>query len=747
MLLSSLLAATVAVDGATLSLDADLYDVGQPIGLVVSGQPGDQVTLLLSGSTASVGLPGIGTLGVSLTDGFFAVGLGNIPADGTLEAECEIGCESPLLREPCYLQAVTISTSGAPDPFCITEVITLQGASDQCGLCASDPDNDDSLALDPRDWGLDFSGLGVAERLRFVGGGEFSELPDGTARLRGLLQDDVDPNCRAYVDLLLLDRVSPLDPEHPPVGSPVLGLVPGAYVDQGGALNPANWHYYTLAAGSLEGLQGCLEGARLSLTSSGVAAQVGNGANNANGGFGLEAELVWIVDEQPSSGSLAESGVASLRSDARTCDEGGDSSCPTTADADSDFCTGGDHAVWFKQLGSDWRFVGGFGELIEFDDGTATLTGEIFNTDEPGERFQIDVLLADRVAPGDASHPPAGSPKLGLCDELYADQGGPVDPDTFVYYTETVGLLTGLGDFDGALLAIERKGPSFQIGVGANVKNPNYGLSGWFDITVLQQPFNGFHIEDKNGDFNVDLVDCPDPIAPSTAPICAYDFEAQSGMTAFDVAGDLDLDFQNGNGQIDWVNDAHGRGVRFDQGSSGTARLWAGGDEEADGLLANLVATGAFTVQVAAKVSEDSRDDARIVSFSDGTAVDDRNFSLMVYPHDDEELESEFRVVTSSGAHREELEIDDEDAEADDFAVWAMSFELGVLRGYLDGELIGEWTVGGDLSAFESRSFQLGNEASLNRAFDGVLYDVRIWNRALSEQELSSESGALHQDA
>lgn len=752
MFLPTLLAAMPAVDGATLSLDADLYDIDQPIGVTVTGDPGDRAWILLSSSVDSVELPGLGTVGVSLTDGLLTLDLGYIPAGGVLEVDCDITCDSPLLQEPCYLQAVTIDVLD-PQPICFTEVVVLQGASADCNVCAADPTGDAALSADPRDWGLDLTGIGFAERLRFTQGGEFAESPDGTARLSGIVAADDDPTCTAYVDLLFDSRVQPLDANHPPAGNPVLGLNAGAYVDQGGSINPDNWHYYELATGSLIGLDGCLAGARVALSVGGAAAQVGVGANNSNGEFGLEAELVWHVETQPTTGQLEVAGVANLRADTRGCFDDGELLCPTVSLGSPEFCpVGGGRAVWLSDASigdgtKKYVFVDTFGEFVEFEDGTAILRGEVMSINNPNRRFFVDVLFFDRVAPGDGSYPPAGSPKVTICDEFLLENGGTIDTDTYVYYETFTGLLTGLGELEGAQLAIERRGEAFQVGEAASLDNPFLGMSGWFDVAVLAQPTTGVHIDEHvNGDFNMNLEDCPEPLLPTDGLVCAYDFDAQTGATAFDTVGNLDLAFNEGNGALEWVDDERGTGVEFDQGSNGTARLHAGDSSFADELLAELIATGEFTVQTAALMTEDSRDDARLVSWSDSTTVTERNFSLMAYPADGNDIETEFRIVTSDGSDRFEYELPGSYAPGQ-FVVYAMTYDGTVLRGYADGDLVVEEVLGGDLSGFESRSFQLGNENTLNRAFDGVIYDVKIWNRALGTGELVDQSAGLHAGA
>lgn len=738
-------------DGASLDLNLEQYEPNQDIVLTVTGDPGDLSILLLASATDTVDIPGVGTLGLDLTAGLMQLNLGAIPAGGQLAAQCDLTCDSPILQSPCFLQVVTIDPLTAE--LCITEVVDLSAAAADCGLCPGNPTPNSVLTDSDRDFGLRLGGLGALEDFVFTGGGEFAEFGDGTARVTGILAARDDADCKLYVELDLAGRINPLDADHAPVGSPVLDLFAGAYKTGGGSIDPGSWHYYGLVDGTARGIDGCLLGARIELLPGASAAQVGLGANGLNGDWGLSVDLGWTVTQQPESGdSLGTAGEGDIAIDVRECpvpDSG--PICVTTADAGSEYCTGGPHAVWFSALGKDWRFVGGAGNFYEAPDGTATLAGEIFNTDDPDERFCVDVLLSGLVEPGDASYPPSGSPKLGLCDELYAENGGPVDTDTFRYYTETTGVLVGKGDFDCALIAIDRKGPSFQIGVGANVKNANFGLSGWFDMRVLEQPCNGDHIEDKNGDFNVDIVDCPPPPVPaSTDALVHYDFDVDSGSVVVDRMGNMDLQVAaNDDDSIEWVVDGIGRGLEFDQDDTGTACVRSADESTAAWLRQSIQGTGAFTVQAAVVVDGDAHWNARLVTHSSTTFVGDRTFTLMAYPEGFDDIDVEARVVTTTGNHYESERVDPEVAEEGDFVVLSMTFDeaTGELRAYYDGILADDWSVGGYLTNWDDYLFMLGNEGTGNRAFAGVMYDVKVWNRALTSEELVAEADALHVDA
>jgi uncharacterized repeat protein (TIGR01451 family) len=186
--------------------------------------------------------------------------------------------------------------------------------------------------------------------------------------------------------------------------------------------------------------------------------------------------------------------------------------CVGSAVSDATCHAGGStHAVWLPGIGTDFRFMPDAGSFREFADGTATLTGVVRLAADPDRAFTVDVTLSGLTA-----NPPAGSPKLELASGAYVVNGGPVDPSQWRYYTAFSGTLTGLGDYDGAVLAIQRVGPAFQVGNGANGKNYNFGASSWFTWTVVSQPVSGTTLQvTGQGDFNLDLgADCLLPPVP-----------------------------------------------------------------------------------------------------------------------------------------------------------------------------------------------------------------------------------------
>jgi hypothetical protein len=166
------------------------------------------------------------------------------------------------------------------------------------------------------------------------------------------------------------------------------------------------------------------------------------------------------------------------------------------------------HAFYMPGIGTDFIFTPAPGTFVTLPDGTARLQGTLRSVSNPSNAFVVDVQLS-----GYSSTPPSGSPKKELLPNAYVENGGPIDPSTWYYYTGLSGTLTGIGNYAGAVININGLGAAFQVGVGANGKNTHFGASGWFNVNVVSQPASGNLSPTDRGDIDIDLGDCP----PATA--------------------------------------------------------------------------------------------------------------------------------------------------------------------------------------------------------------------------------------
>ena len=192
----------------------------------------------------------------------------------------------------------------------------------------------------------------------------------------------------------------------------------------------------------------------------------------------------------------------------------------------------GSHAVWLVGMSSgtnNYKFEGGNGTLVENEDGTAHFSGIVYNTSDSDKRWQVDINLNQKKTWSQWSST-GGQWKgdAGIVGNNYQD---------WSYYSFAAGSkLVGLGDWAGQELAISQMtGASqyaVQVGVAANDKNGNYGLSAWFDFSGTQ---NG------HGDFNFDIQSCVEHGCDGTATASAsggtapYTYLWDNGMTTSSI--------------------------------------------------------------------------------------------------------------------------------------------------------------------------------------------------------------------
>ncbi len=380
-----------------------------------------------------------------------------------------------------------------------------------------DLDEDCSDCADPAE--LDGSGAGsgghaiwlpgIGTDFVFDASGSFIERVDGTAHLSGVISRKSDDDDCFLVDVEMSSRKSPGDAGYAPAGSPKTELGAAAYLENGGTVDTGTWHYYEVVNGTLTGCKD-YAGAKLDVTRAGPAFQVGFGANGKNVRYGGSG---WLNVTTVSSPKQGPTFPQTLQGDINV-DLGGDCErCVEEAIPSSASKYSGGHAITLEGIASD--LVATLpGAFIEYPDGTARYLGVVARQSSPSNGFLVDIEFTGRLLPGEAGSPPSGSPKLELKDWAYADQGGPIDPSAWRYYTTTDGHLCGFGSFAGVVLHVWRMGPAFQVGFGASGKNMAFGASGWLHGEVTQQQNGGSLPSTFTGDINVDV---PDDCIPDQA--------------------------------------------------------------------------------------------------------------------------------------------------------------------------------------------------------------------------------------
>ncbi|MBZ0252140.1 MAG: hypothetical protein K8I02_02260, partial [Candidatus Methylomirabilis sp.] len=343
---------------------------------------------------------------------------------------------------------------------------------------------------------------GVGTEFIFTAPGPFIEKGDGTAQLSGVVVDANDTNRRFTVKLDFGGRVNPGDAGYPPAGSPKKELPASQYAPVG-PVNPNTWHYYTTLTGALAGDRD-LEGALYTVARRGPAFQVGVGANGKNIMNGASGWFTATLVQQPYVGDALPGTVH------------GDVNVDLSAECE--YCVQGalldgalNQAFWLPGISEYFLFVPP-GTFVEHADGTAELDGVIIDVSDPTltRRFAVHVVFSGRVNPGEAGYPPPDSPHTGLLETGDLVPAGPVDTDSWHYYTVIQGTLTGLGAFDGAVLTFDRRGPAYQVGPGGSGFNHDFGSGGWITLDVISQPTSGDPLPDGvEGDINLDHdVEC-----------------------------------------------------------------------------------------------------------------------------------------------------------------------------------------------------------------------------------------------
>ncbi|MEO1261543.1 MAG: SdrD B-like domain-containing protein [Bacteroidota bacterium] len=152
-------------------------------------------------------------------------------------------------------------------------------------------------------------------------------------------------------------------------------------------------------------------------------------------------------------------------------------------------CSGkGPYTIYLHNANGGNYFDGSGQTWEECEDGTihyfGTATKSQGSTDD-------NFVTFDLYFSGKTFTAPAGSPKENACFGF--------DASTFVYYTQTFGTITSPNH---GTIQVARRGPAFQLGIGANHQTPAFGASGWFEF------FGGSDYYDV-GDVNVRLSpDC-----------------------------------------------------------------------------------------------------------------------------------------------------------------------------------------------------------------------------------------------
>ena len=211
-----------------------------------------------------------------------------------------------------------------------------------------------------------------------------------------------------------------------------------------------------------------------------------------------------------------------------------------------------------------------------------------------------------------------------------------------------------------------------------------------------------------------------------THAIALYEFKQMSGGTAFDTSGvdpALDLFF---SGDVSWVG---GWGIRI--GPGGKAQ---GSTSSSSKLHDLLTTTGEFSLEAWVVPANVTQEDAYIMSYSGGTTARNVTLGQTLYNYD-----FLLRSDGSDGNGDPALSTPDADEvlQASLQHVVATFSPAQGRRLYVNGDLVAAESGDTVLDSWDDTfALVLGNEASSDRPFEGVIRLAAVHNRALDEADI-----------
>ena len=150
---------------------------------------------------------------------------------------------------------------------------------------------------------------------------------------------------------------------------------------------------------------------------------------------------------------------------------------------------------------SDYFVESGMGlEFVQYNNGTAVLSGNIENSADASQGFKVFLVFEDGVTGPEWAAMGKGFKYAYSCQD--------VDTDSWLIYTlkNDQSYLHGTGSFEGSLLSLSHAPVNehfgFQVGEAANDHNCEYGLGGWY---AWEGQISGVPVSGALGDVIVDL--------------------------------------------------------------------------------------------------------------------------------------------------------------------------------------------------------------------------------------------------
>ncbi|MEQ8316071.1 MAG: LamG-like jellyroll fold domain-containing protein [Phycisphaerales bacterium] len=236
-----------------------------------------------------------------------------------------------------------------------------------------------------------------------------------------------------------------------------------------------------------------------------------------------------------------------------------------------------------------------------------------------------------------------------------------------------------------------------------------------------------------------------DPVATLEC-LTEWAFNEQAGQDVYDLMGNIDLQIDEDRGSVRWIDDHRfGTGLEFMQDvADGQTMAITESRSTARGLKDILNVDDEMTFETLFRIDDAHASGGRIFSWSDGTDVQDRNLSVLADPVGDRfELEIRLRT-TDSGVRR--LHLEDRLIDAGQTIHLALTYDIdtGTLLAYVDGRIAGSLSgFEGGFAGWEDYKIMLGNESQGERPFDGVIYEVRIYEGTATSGQVAAMAADL----
>ncbi|KAN0029445.1 hypothetical protein ACTA71_007572 [Dictyostelium dimigraforme] len=280
-----------------------------------------------------------------------------------------------------------------------------------------------------------------------------------------------------------------------------------AYKANGGPVDPSTWSFYQIMPEKSKMVSLTNPNTFVTMSENpNTALQVGVGANGKNLQDGASG---WFQYHATDGSVNVNSGSGEMQ----VVDININLGCSSTFECESNTYTISKAAIdktLTAQEGSQALFVDQvssvFGNQKSFDTSSGTvntisidqstgnlhLTAGFTSNGDSGVTVNCDLRFTPALPNNDYK------PKLELMDSAYISANGPIDPNTWAYYTVNASgssctrndgtTITVTGDQDNMYL---------QWGKGANGKNGNFGLSVWLNFvdSALQNPFFDINVD------------------------------------------------------------------------------------------------------------------------------------------------------------------------------------------------------------------------------------------------------------